>query len=120
MSEDTLRAVVVEPEILIALDVEHVLNSIEGWRMEVTILARDDQLSHAPACDLLVYSAEQLSGMWIDILRTRDQSGTAIVILTTSDELMSADLPWIRISKPFRNSELVEAVEGALQSRTAT
>lgn len=120
MGETALRAIVVEPEILIALDVERVLTSVDGWNMDVAIHTRADLESLQPDCDLLVYSVELLCPASEGSMRAIADSGTAIVILTTSDELMSADLPWIRISKPFRNDELIDAVERALRLRRAT
>ena len=119
MGEQSVRVIIVEPEILIALDVESVLRSIGEWNMDITTVNAIDTSAQTIACDLLVCSVERLCESVIDFLHAAAGKGAVVVVLTTSDEVLKAGLPWGCIPKPFRDEELADEIVRALGARSA-
>lgn len=112
-----LRAIIVEPEVLIALDVERILDSIDGWAIEVEVISRLQGRGDALACDLLLCAVEHPGSASYRLAEATAATGAAIVLLTTSDELLAADLPWARVPKPFLSEDLVATVVAVLAAR---
>lgn len=114
MSEECLRLLIVEPEPLIAIDIERIVG--EAYGCEPTIVA--DIGKAPPGCwDLVICDCPELTTCFVDRLKDFLSDGTGAILISASDGVVNAHSPWPHVGKPFVNSLLLAAVTKALEAR---
>lgn len=118
MQAENIRVWVIEPEILIAMDIERVLTEYAALQCAISFPAglSADDADGTP--DLVICATDDDSHHDIQALRRLATGGAAIVLLTTSDEfVLDTDLDWPCVFKPYDDDSLVLAVGAALKAR---
>ncbi|MCB1427365.1 MAG: hypothetical protein R3D65_07720 [Zhengella sp.] len=114
MSGECLRLLIVEPEPLIAIDIERIVGDI--YQCEAMIVT---DLAKAPsdAWDLVICDCPELTTCFVTRLTGFLPEGAGVVLVSASDGVVNAQSPWPHVGKPFANSLLLKAVERALATR---
>lgn len=116
MQNPLLRVLVVESQVLIAMEIEQILTENLGCAVTVTTLARyEDVLSDGPYDVVLVDAAPSKTTNLARVERIRAVGAAAVLLSSYEDfarqDPSTADLP--KIDKPFDPSDLVAIVREA-------
>lgn len=109
--EEGLRLLIVEPEPLIAIDIERII--ADAYACSATI-ATDFAKAASDTWDLVICDCPELSADFIERLSASIPKGVAVILVSASETVVQAQAPWPRVGKPFANSCLLAAVRSAL------
>lgn len=115
MSQEGLRLLIVEPEPLIAIDIERIIG--EAYACTATIVT-DFAKAAAGTWDLAVCDCPDLSADYVERLSAIIPKGVAVILVSASETVVQAQVPWPRVGKPFANACLLNAVRKALGAQT--
>ena len=117
MPSRTFRTLVIEPEVLIAMDIERILVDLMDIRGTVDISRCGIPGPHLGEYDLVIYSVDSTNIGQINLLRNFVRPDTAVVLLSTFDEnVFGNPVSWPLLSKPFSPDELTAAVRSQLSA----
>jgi hypothetical protein len=118
MSSSIIRVLISEPEILIALDIEQIVEDFVPDHATIEICNRILTEVQLTLFDVIIVCLDRFEEGVVSALREAHGSGADVIVTSTSDELLERNLPWPVLEKPFSREGLGQLIARLSRKRS--